>query len=67
MARSEWEAASGLPLSPPLPHKYMTTPGMAGADMNLTWPADILRALQGCRRVYFGMTVSAPYPEARFA
>jgi len=35
--------------------------------MNLTWPADILRALQGCRRVYFGMTVSAPYPEARLA
>src|SRR5918911_23178 len=27
-------------------------------------PADVGRALAGCRRVYFGMSVSAPYLEA---
>jgi uncharacterized protein YbjT (DUF2867 family) len=31
---------------------------------DLTRGADVLRALAGCRRVYFGMSVSAPYLEA---
>jgi uncharacterized protein YbjT (DUF2867 family) len=31
---------------------------------DLTRPADVLRALAGCRRMYFGMSVSAPYLEA---
>src|SRR5262245_24826445 len=31
---------------------------------DLTRAADVLRALEGCRRVYFGMSVSAPYLEA---
>ena len=31
---------------------------------DLTRPADVLRALQGCKRMYFGMSVSAPYLEA---
>jgi len=31
---------------------------------DLTFPADVVRALEGCRRIYFGMAVSAPYLEA---
>ena len=31
---------------------------------DLTRAADVLRAQAGCRRVYFGMSVSAPYLEA---
>lgn len=31
---------------------------------NLTQPADVARALQGCDRVYFGMSVSSDYLEA---
>ena len=31
---------------------------------DLTIPADVARAMQGCRRIYFGMSVSAPYLEA---
>ena len=31
---------------------------------DLTRAGDVLRALAGCRRVYFGMSVSAPYLEA---
>jgi uncharacterized protein YbjT (DUF2867 family) len=31
---------------------------------DLTRGGDVLRALAGCQRVYFGMTVSAPYLEA---
>jgi NAD(P)H dehydrogenase (quinone) len=31
---------------------------------DLTRPADVGRALEGCRRLYFGMSVSAPYLEA---
>jgi uncharacterized protein YbjT (DUF2867 family) len=31
---------------------------------DLTRAADVLRALAGCRRMYFGMSVSAPYLEA---
>ncbi|MCO5561327.1 hypothetical protein L7F22_014948 [Adiantum nelumboides] len=31
---------------------------------DLTEPADVVRALHGCRRVYFSMSVSAPYLEA---
>src|SRR5262249_28871117 len=31
---------------------------------DLTRGGDVLRALAGCRRVYFGMSVSAPYLEA---
>lgn len=31
---------------------------------DLTRPADVARALDGCRRVYFGMSVSASYLEA---
>src|SRR5215467_10879935 len=34
---------------------------------DLTRAADVLRALDGCRRVYFGMSVSAPYLEATVA
>ena len=34
---------------------------------DLTRTGDVLRALAGCRRVYFGMTVSAPYLEATVA
>src|SRR5262245_16626788 len=31
---------------------------------DLTRAGDVLRALEGCRRLYFGMSVSAPYLEA---
>jgi NAD(P)H dehydrogenase (quinone) len=31
---------------------------------DLTVPVDVVRAMKGCRRVYFGMSVSAPYLEA---
>src|SRR5215218_763034 len=31
---------------------------------DLTRAADVARALEGCRRMYFGMSVSAPYLEA---
>jgi uncharacterized protein YbjT (DUF2867 family) len=43
---------------------------VAGAEVvvaDLTRAADVLRALAGCRRVYFGMSVSAPYLEATIA
>src|SRR6202167_6170312 len=39
----------------------------AGAEVvvaDLTRPADVRRALAGCRRMYFGMSVSAAYLEA---
>jgi uncharacterized protein YbjT (DUF2867 family) len=39
----------------------------AGAEVvvgDLLEPADVLRVLRGCRRVYFGMSVSAGYLEA---
>jgi NAD(P)H dehydrogenase (quinone) len=38
-----------------------------GADVvvgDLTKPEDVVRALAGCRRLYFGMSVSPPYLEA---
>jgi uncharacterized protein YbjT (DUF2867 family) len=31
---------------------------------DLTRPADVTRALDGCTRMFFGMSVSAPYLEA---
>src|SRR5262245_15949461 len=31
---------------------------------DLTRPADVARAMEGCHRVFFGMSVSAPYLEA---
>src|SRR5271156_2726821 len=31
---------------------------------DLTIPADIARAMEGCRRIYFGMSVSPPYLKA---
>jgi uncharacterized protein YbjT (DUF2867 family) len=31
---------------------------------DLTIPADVARVMEGCRRIYFGMSVSAPYLEA---
>ena len=31
---------------------------------DLTRPEDVARALEGCRRIYFGMSVSPPYLEA---
>src|ERR1700694_4782246 len=31
---------------------------------DLSRAADVARALEGCRRIYFGMSVSAPYLEA---
>ena len=34
---------------------------------DLTRAADVLRALAGCKRMYFGMSVSAPYLEATVA
>jgi uncharacterized protein YbjT (DUF2867 family) len=42
----------------------------SGAEVvvaDLTRAADVLRALAGCRRVYFGMSVSVPYLEATVA
>jgi len=39
----------------------------SGAEVvvgDLTQPGDVVRALAGCRRLYFGMSVSAPYLEA---
>jgi uncharacterized protein YbjT (DUF2867 family) len=39
----------------------------SGAEVvvgDLTRAADVARALQGCQRMYFGMSVSAPYLEA---
>jgi hypothetical protein len=42
----------------------------AGAEVvvgDLTRTGDVLRALAGCRGVYFGMSVSAPYLEATVA
>src|SRR5262245_25069925 len=38
--------------------------GAEVAVSDLTRATDVVRALQGCRRVYFGMSVSAPYLEA---
>src|SRR5262249_29590347 len=41
--------------------------GATGAEVvvgDLTRAEDVARALQGCRRMYFGMSVSAPYLEA---
>ena len=38
---------------------------VGGGD--LTRAADVLRALAGCKRMYFGMSVSAPYLEATVA
>src|SRR5262249_23494588 len=40
-----------------------------GAEVvvDLTCAGDVLRALAGCERVYFGMSVSAPYLEATVA
>src|SRR5271163_3577436 len=38
-----------------------------GADVvvgDLTIPADVARVMEGCRRIYFSMSVSAPYLEA---
>src|SRR5215467_253523 len=34
---------------------------------DLTRAGDVLRALAGCKRMYFGMSVSAPYLEATVA
>jgi NAD(P)H dehydrogenase (quinone) len=31
---------------------------------DLTNPADVVRAMEGCRRIFFSMSVSAPYLEA---
>ena len=31
---------------------------------DLTVPTDLVRTMEGCRRIYFGMSVSAPYLEA---
>lgn len=31
---------------------------------DLTVATDVARAVEGCRRIYFGMSVSAPYLEA---
>jgi NAD(P)H dehydrogenase (quinone) len=42
----------------------------AGADIfvgDLTRPEDVARALEACRRIYFGMNVSAAYIEAAIA
>jgi NAD(P)H dehydrogenase (quinone) len=42
----------------------------AGADIfvgDLTQPEDVARALESCRRIYFGMSVSAAYLEAAIA
>src|SRR5436305_13251541 len=39
----------------------------SGAEVvagDLTRAQDVLRALEGCRRLYFGMSVSPPYLEA---
>src|SRR6516164_7388915 len=39
----------------------------AGAEVvvgDLTEPGDVYRVVSGCRRVYFGMSVSPPYLEA---
>jgi len=39
----------------------------AGAEVvvgDLTVPVDVVRAMEGCRRIYFGMSVSASYLEA---
>ena len=39
----------------------------SGAEVilgDLTQPADVAPALEGCRRMYFGMSVSSPYLEA---
>ena len=44
--------------------------GAVGVEVvvgDLTRGGDVLRALAGCRRVYFGMSVSAPYLEATVA
>lgn len=34
---------------------------------DLTMPGDVARALEGCKRMYFGMSVSPPYVEATVA
>src|SRR5215469_15668355 len=42
----------------------------AGAEIfagDLTRPEDVARALQSCRRIYFGMSVSPTYLEAAIA
>jgi uncharacterized protein YbjT (DUF2867 family) len=43
---------------------------VTGAEVvvgDLTRPGDVLRALAGCKRMYFGMSVAAPYLEATVA
>ena len=42
----------------------MRATGAEVAVADLTRATDVMRALEGCRRVYFGMSVSAPYLEA---
>jgi len=41
--------------------------GVEVVAADLTRPADVLGALAGCKRMYFGMSVSAPYLEATVA
>src|SRR4030095_757837 len=53
MVRSEDERAEAL-----------RTAGAEGVVGELLEPADVLRVVRGCKRVYFGMSVSAGYLEA---
>jgi NAD(P)H dehydrogenase (quinone) len=45
----------------------LRTTGAEVVGGDLTRPGDVLRALAGCQRMYFGMSVSAPYLEATVA
>src|SRR3989441_1070678 len=48
-------------------HAEVDSPTAAGAEVvvgDLLEPADVYRVVSGCRRVYFGMSVSAGYLEA---
>jgi uncharacterized protein YbjT (DUF2867 family) len=59
----------GLPVRALVHHDDKRAAGLraAGAEVvaaDLTQGGDVFRALEGCRRMYFGMSVSPPYLEA---
>src|SRR6266540_2026026 len=58
---------TGLLLARGLPVRAMVRRDDAGADVvvgDLLEPSDVYRVVSGCRRAYFGMSVSAGYLEA---
>jgi NAD(P)H dehydrogenase (quinone) len=59
----------GMPVRALVHREDERTAGLrvTGAEVvvaDLTVPMDVARAVEGCRRIYFGMSVSPPYLEA---